>query len=343
MTYSDEYWEDIDEVLKVNSFDAIKNKSVLVTGASGLIGSSVTDILFHLNKKYNYKIKIYLAGRNASRINQRFYIFEPEKDFHYIYFDATKEQDIELHVDYVINCAGNSSPRMYSEQPVETMLANIVGVNTLNSMAYMNQISRILYVSSSEVYGEKQNDELYIEEELGTIDVLNPRACYPSSKRAAETLCAAYMQEHALDFVIVRPGHIYGPQVIDSDNRASAQFSREAKAGRNIIMKSEGRQVRSYCYSLDCASAILYVLLCGKLGSAYNISNPQSVISIRELATCLADKAGVAIQFEIPTMTEKSGYTMMKNSALSSDKIEKLGWVPCFDVNAGVDRTLKYL
>ena len=192
------------------------------------------------------------------------------------------------------------------------------------------------------MYGQKKEKRPFFESDYGFVDVLNPRACYPSSKRAAETMCAAYHEEFGVDFVVVRPGHIYGPTITDTDSRASAQFTRKAKAGEDIVMKSAGLQLRSYCYTLDCASAILTVLLKGGCGEAYNISNPQSVVTISELAECMAKAAGVNVVFEQATVQESKSYNMMDNSSLDSSKLEKLGWNGCYNLEKGIVSTIKY-
>ena len=170
---------------------------------------------------------------------------------------------------------------------------------------------------------------------------LNPRASYPSSKRAAETLCAAYKEEHGLDFVVIRPGHIYGPSITKTDSRASAQFTRNAKAGKDIVMKSAGTQLRSYCYTLDCASAILTALINGNNGEAYNISSRELVCSIRDIAEALAKAGNVNVVFENASETEKKGFNLMDNSSLNGAKLESLGWEPLYGISEGSEKTLQ--
>ena len=222
------------------------------------------------------------------------------------------------------------------------MLANIIGLNTLLKSATCNNAKRLLYISSSEVYGRKEEKRPYKEDDYGFVDILNPRASYPSSKRAAETLCAAYSAEYGLDTVIVRPGHIYGPTITDSDSRASAQFTRKAKAGENIVMKSAGSQLRSYCYTLDCASAIITILINGKKGEAYNISNPKSNVTIREMAEALSKAGKVNILFENPSDMELNSFNLMDNSSLKSEKLEQLGWQAVYGITEGALKTLKF-
>lgn len=343
VNYCDEYWQDVKFVSEqIPSLKHLFGSSVLITGATGMICSSVTEILFNLNKKQDAHIQIYLAGRSRERIKERFYCFEEGKDYTFVPYNATSSDSINVKTDFIIHGASNADPGKFAKEPVETMLANIIGLNTLLLSAVDKKAKRLLYISSSEVYGRKEESRPYQENDYGFVDILNPRASYPSSKRAAETLCAAYAAEYGLDTVIVRPGHIYGPTITDSDSRASAQFTRKAKAGENIIMKSAGIQLRSYCYTLDSASAILTVLVNGKCGEAYNISNSKSIVTIREMAEALAHAGNVEIVFENPSDLEQKSYNMMENSSLDSFKLESLGWKAITNIEQGSSKTIKY-
>jgi len=283
------------------------------------------------------------AGRSIDKLKIRFDRWLTSPLFHLVKYDALKSVVLSEKIDYVIHGASNSNPNSYLSQPVETMLINILGVNNLLDYLHKQGFGRFLYISSSEVYGKRSQFEPYQEDENFYVDLLNPRSCYPSSKRACETLCISYLKEHMVDSVIVRPGHVYGPTVTDFDNRASSQFPKDLAIGKNIIMKSSGLQRRSYCYVIDCASAILTVLLNGQSGNAYNISNSNSIVSIREMAEIFASVSGKKVVFENPTDSEKSSYNMMDDSVLNSDKLESLGWKGKFDMTAGAERTLNAL
>ena len=186
------------------------------------------------------------------------------------------------------------------------------------------------------MYGKKDSSEAYKESDYGYLDILNQRAGYPSAKRAGESLCVAYGMEHDVDTVIVRPGHIYGPTIQEYDSRASAQFTRDAVDGKDIAMKRRGMQRRSYCHTIDCATAILTVLLKGVRAEAYNISNPQSICTISEIAHEIAKVAGVNVIYDIPSEEEQKSYNLMDNSSLNSDKLESLGWKPLMSLEYGV-------
>lgn len=340
--YTETYLADLHSIRDiVPAVAQLKGKSVLITGAGGLICSALVDALMELNRQEALGVTVYAAGRDRHKIETRFSRFVQEPGFRFLSYDATRPFETEQTFDYIIHGASNANPAAYVQQPVETMLANFNGLCGLLEVARKAGKGRVLYVSSSEVYGRKDTADAYREADYGFLDILNPRACYPSSKRAAETLCAAYYQEYGVDTVIVRPGHIYGPTMTAGDNRASSQFPRDVLAGRDIVMKSAGAQLRSYCYVLDCVSAMLCVLLNGTGGEAYNISNRHSVVTIREMAEAFAAAAGQTVRFESATEVEKAGYNLMDNSSLHSEKLEALGWQGRFDLTAGVQRTLE--
>lgn len=344
MKYTAKYWDDVDKVIhNIPQKEKMYGKKILITGATGMICSGIVEILSWLNKKYNADIKVIMAGRSKERLQKRFSGIIEVEDYNYIFYDATSFEPIKQKVDFVVHGAGNANPKAYEVQPVETILGNIVGLNTLLDMLKDNGQGRLLYISSSEVYGDKRGIKEYKENDYGSIDLLNIRACYPNAKRMAESLCIAYGSEFNVDIVIARPGHIYGPSITEKDSRATAQFTRKAILGNNIVMKSAGKQRRSYCYTLDCASAILAILLNGNRNEAYNISNRNSVITVYEWAETLADYVDVNIVFEKPSDKEKKGYNMMENSALNSDKLEKLGWKPEYNAIEGIQRTIDYM
>lgn len=342
MRYTENYIKSFEKIIPtIRNIEMLRNSSVLITGASGLICSNLVDFLMYLNRYHGFNIRIFAAARSEQSINRRF--GENSEQLQYIQYDALCPFRIDFDVDYIIHGAGNANPRAYTEEPVETMLANFNGMMEILEYARKNQVRRVLYISSSEVYGAKADrlSEPYDENDYGAVDILDVRSCYPSSKRAAETLCAAYFKEYGVDSVIVRPGHIYGPSFTSTDNRAYAQFARDALSHRDIVMKSPGTQLRSYCYVGDCSSAILAVLLNGKTGDAYNISNSGSIITIQQLAASLAKAGNVNVVYANPSDKEKAGYTKMENSALRSNKLEQLDWFSCFSLDEGCQLVLE--
>ena len=333
MKYTETYLSDLESIARcIPNCHELDHSKILITGAGGLIGSALADFL----SRCAAGSEVFAAARSEEKLKRRFL----DTKVTFVPYDALKPISFDMDVDYIIHAASPANPRLYVEQPVETMLANMLGVNSLLEYARTHMAKRLLYLSSSEVYGKKETALPYRENDYGFLDIKNPRACYPSSKRAAETLLEAYRAEYGVDSVAVRPGHVYGPTATRGDTRASSQFFYDVLDGKEIVMKSAGTQMRSYCYVLDCVSAILTVLLNGESGKSYNISNRSSVCTIRELAECIADAAGSRVVFEKPSDRELAGYNLMDNSSLDAASLTSLGWEGIFDLKTGVAHTL---
>ena len=341
------YSRQIDVALKGigDSTGKLAGCSVLITGASGMLGSCVTDMLLYMNERYGMNMQVYLAGRNTARIEKRFDGCRGKSYLHILSWDATGEQGLNLSADYIIHAASNADPVMFADCPVDTFLANITGVKNLLDLALKERAKRMLYISSGEMYGQPDGtaDAGFSEDYSGYLDYKDPRSCYPPGKRAGEMLCQGYIRQHEVDVVIVRPCHCYGPTMTDRDSRALSQFFRKARNKEDILLKSSGKTVRSHCYVVDAAAGILRVLLEGKCGEAYNIADPDSVASIREAAELIAGEAGRKVCFEIPDETERQGYSKVSRSVLDSRKIFALGWRPQTDLRMGVCETLKIM
>ena len=346
MLYDNKQWiADIDKVIEVvPELDELAGKSLMITGAAGLVCSAIVDIIFRYNDTHDKKIQVLAAGRWPEEMSGRFGDLVNRDDFTFVVYDASKTDNvIDVHSDYIIHGASNASPNMIVKEPVETMMSNFLGMKYLLDYAKEQGTKRILYISSSEVYGEKEGTEPYKEGQYGYIDLLKARNSYSVGKRAAETLCASYADEYGVESVIVRPGHIYGPTASPFDNRVASAWSYSVAKGEDIVMKSDGAQIRSYCYCLDCASAMLKVLLCGENCHAYNISNPDSIISIKQMAEILVKSAGVNLRMELPTEEERKSFNPMSNSSLESTSLIGLGWRGCFDAESGFGHTVQIL
>lgn len=344
--YDSKHWiEDIDKVIEAAPWlENLSDKNVMITGVGGLICSAVADILIRYNEKKNGSIRILAAARSEEKVKERFAQFAERPYFRFVPYDATKmEIRFDDKADYIIHGASNASPNHIVKEPVETMVSNFIGLLALLTYGRIHDTQRLLLISSSEVYGKKIGSDPYKEEEYGYIDLLNSRNSYSVGKRAAETLCTSYSDEYGIETVVVRPGHIYGPTAPKTDNRVSSQWPYEVARGEDIVMKSNGAQLRSYCYCLDCATAILTVLLMGDNKSAYNISNPDSVITIKQMAEILARSSGVGLKMELPTDEERKGFNPMSNSSLDGTNLLKLGWRGCFDAETGFSHTVQIL
>ena len=297
--------------------------NILVTGATGLIGGCLVETLM-LNPRRDYQV--YASGRNEKRAKERFKEFANDSDFHFIKYDVLKPLESNVKFDYIIHAASNASPNFFAKNPVEVIKSNIDGVVNLMEYGLHHGMKRMLYVSSGEVYGEGDG-RVFTEDYSGYVNCATPRACYPSSKRAAETLCVSYAEEYGADVVIARPCHTYGPHFTEADNRVYAQFIRNVLRGEDIVMKSTGEQFRSWCYVVDCVSALLHILLKGENRQAYNIADAASNISIRELAETIASIGGKKVVIDIPDADEKKGFNVVTKSVFATEKLEALGWM----------------
>lgn len=344
MNYTKLYCEDLIQAqIGIPNLQNLQKYKILVTGAGGMIGSAVVDLLISINDMKNAKNTIYLGARNPGKIQKRFAKVLERKDVVFFPYDSMRLLQSGLSFDYIIHTASPANPGMYSTIPVETMVINFQGTYQLLQFACKTGCKRLLYVSSSEVYGNKMGDKPYTEKDYGFVDILNPRACYPNAKRATETLCVSFYKEYGVDSVIVRPGHIYGPTATGEDNRASSQFFRDVIEGKDIVMKSAGVQLRSYCYCVDCASAVLAVLINAEPVCAYNISNKESLLTVRQLADMIAKCAGKYVVFENPSDEEVKSYNLMNNSDLDASKLEQLGWKGIFDSYTGIRHTFEIM
>lgn len=317
-------------------WEKLSGCNILVTGATGLIGSCLVDMLM-INPNKDYQV--YALGRNEKRAQARFAQFKDEPSFHFLIGDVTLPLACDDPFHFIIHAASNGSPNFFANNPVEVMKSNLFGVSNLIEYGLCHDMKRFLYVSTGEVYGVS-DASLLDESSYGYVDILNTRSCYPSSKRAAETLAMCYAGEYGADVVVARPCHTYGPHFTESDNRVYAQFIRNVLNGDDIVMKSAGTQYRSWCYVEDCVSALLYILLKGKSGEAYNIADKSSVVTIRELAEMIAHIAGRKVMMQIPSDSEKKGFTPIKRAVFDTAKLEALGWTISGTMEEKLRRTI---
>lgn len=338
------YFQDLEIAAKsIVHREWLKGKSILVTGATGTIGSFLVDMLLRYNVTDDMDITVYAAGRECSKLSERFGPVKSNKLI-YVQYDMRNEVTFDFSVDYIIHAAGNAHPMAFNSDPVGTIMGNVVGTYSLLEYARKKGTKRLLYVSSGEVYG--QGDialEAFEESYSGYVDVLSPRSCYPLSKRAVENLCASYTKQYGLETVIARPCHTYGPGITLEDSRANAQFFRNAVNGKDIVLKSAGKQMRSYCYVADCVSAIMTILINGEKGNAYNTANPTARITISDFAKVIAETVGKKVIYANPDSVDIANRTPIEKQVLSSRKVEELGWKGCYNISEGVANTIMIL
>ena len=324
--------------------DWLADKRVLVTGATGLIGSFLLDALLRLNAEDGAGMTLYAAGRSRAGMARRFGGALDGGRLCYVPYDSTRPLAFDAPADLIVHAATSAHPLAYSTDPVGTMRSNLTGVSELLEYQRAHEGARLAFLSTGEIYGE--NPELpegFGEADHGWVDPMRPRACYPESKRAGETLCASYVAQYGVDARVARLCHVYGPTFTPENSRADAQFLRNVLDGQDIVMKSDGAQVRSWGYVADAVNALLTILEKGAPGQAYNVANRASVASIREYAKTLADLGGVRLRFDLPPEIERAGYTRITRAVLNPAKLEALGWRARYDLGTGLGHTLDSL
>ncbi len=331
------YISALESVVNVNiDYSKLNNKSILITGATGLIGKALVDYILMLSKS----VKVYAAGRSEESFLKR---FEKRDNLFYFNYFLEKPLETDIHYDYIIHAASNADPKMFVNDPVGTMTSNFIGTYNLLEYAKNNNTERFLFVSSGEVYGQWDGKcEAFREDYSGLVNFTEARGCYPSSKRAAENLCVCYKEQYGVDSVIVRPSHTYGPTQLKRDSRAMSEFFTLAVENKDIVLKSLGLPVRSYTCVFDCVSGIVTALLNGESGQAYNIANKDSIVSIADLARMIASCAGKEVVFDIPKGGTKGSSNIVRG-VLDGTKLESIGWVPLYDIEKGVNTTYDIL
>ncbi|MBQ3399388.1 MAG: NAD-dependent epimerase/dehydratase family protein [Synergistaceae bacterium] len=319
-------------------WEKLTGKSFLISGASGLIGSFLVDVL--MTRKQG--IKIHAIGRNIESANARFSDYTGDDSFKFTAFDINEPlEDFVGNYDFVLHLASNTHPRAYSADPVGTITTNIIGLNNMLKFSLEHCTERFVFASSVEVYGANRGDtEYFTEDYCGNIDISKARSGYCEAKRCGETLCQSYIQQYGLDVVIPRFSRTYGPTMKMDDTKAISQFIRKGVEHEDIVLKSEGTQLFSYSYVADAVSGLLTVMLRGETGTPCNIADSKSDITLRELAGIVAEYSGKKVIFELPDENERRGYSPASKAIMDASRIKSLGWSPRYDIKTGITRTL---
>lgn len=333
------YQDDLEVISNSFLWQNLNSKKIAITGATGLIGTLIVDELIYLNDNYNAEITIFALGRNHDKLLDRFHKYLNRTDFIVQLYESSMPFP-KIDIDYIVHCAGNSHPDLFSKDPVGTFLGNIKGAENVITFATEHNITALI-ISSGEVYGENRDSGTKMNEEYtGILNLNNSRSCYSEGKRAVESLCQSYIYQYGSKLKIARPCRIFGPTMTKADNKASAQFIKNAFLGHDIILKSKGTQQFSYIYGADAVSAILTILTKGEIGVPYNISNEMCDIALKNYAQIVGNLGGVNVVYDI---VGEQGGSLVQNALLDNTKLKSLGWSPFYNINNAVDRTLKIL
>lgn len=328
-------------------WDKLYGKGLLISGASGMIGSTLIDALMLRNEDLPRpeRICVYGISRNMETAEQRFSRWWKTGEFHFFPHDITQPlEGFEKAPELLIHAASTTHPAQYIKEPINTILANILGTKNMLDIATRTPGARFLLLSSVEIYGENQGDVDYFDESYcGYLNCNTLRAGYPEAKRISESMCQAYIREKGVDAVILRLPRCYGPTMRMDDTKALSQFIKKGLAGENIVLKSEGRQYYSYAFVTDTVLGILYSLALGENGEAYNLADSRSDIVLKELASLVADIAGQKVVFEMPDTAERAGYSTATRAVMGGEKLKKLGWQPQYDIETGIKMTMEML
>ena len=323
------YQQDLANIISMPGIETLHGKTFLITGATGMVGTHLIDALMLLGD-----VKVYAVGRDKNRATERLGSYYDSPLFTFIEQDVCNEFPSDIKPDVIIPLASNTHPLAYSQFPVETMLINIKGAEHALNRA------TVLYPSTVEVYGNAIGEDTFSEDYTGKLNLATSRSCYTESKRTAEALCQSYIAEKGAKVKIVRLSRLFGPTMLMSDSKASSQFIKKALAHEDIILKSEGNQLFSYTYITDAVRAMLHVLVHGEEGTAYNISCESCDVRLKEFASLCAQYNGKDIIFELPSETERKGFSVAQKAVLDNTRLRSIGWAPLYDMKDALWRTL---
>lgn len=339
------YQQDVQNICNLDlPWNKLHNSTLLLTGASGLIGTMLIDVLMMKNEQSQLNCKINAVGRNKEKALERFGDYLGNPYFHFISTDVNRTIQIESETNYIIHAASNTHPRLYSSDPIGSLMTNLDGTYNLLEYGRTHGMKRMLFLSSVEIYGQALNPEdVFDEKYCGYIDCNGVRACYPEGKRAGEALCNAYISTYGMDIVIPRLARVYGPTMRLDDSKAMSQFLMNGVKGEDIVLKSEGLQKFSYCYVGDVVQGLLYCLLNGKCGEAYNIADVKADMLFKDITQYIARLNGRKVVFDLPDAIEQKGFSKVTVGVMDSSKLQKLGWKPFDNLKSGIKKTIKIL
>ena len=327
--------EDLTGIVEKIDIEALKGQSVLVTGATGLVGSIVVKALALANETKAAAMKIYPLIRNEEKARKLFGTLIDREDMITVKGDVTEALEIADDIDYIIHGASVTASKTMVEKPVETIDIALSGTKNILELAKQKSVKGMVYLSSMEAFGVTDPSLSQVrEKDLGYVDITNVRSCYPEGKRMCELLCVCYASEYQVPVKVARLAQTFGAGVPDTDNRVFAQFARSAINGEDIVLHTAGESYGNYCYTADCVSGILTILLKGENGEAYTVANPRTSIKIKDMAAMVAENFSNGkskVVFDIPE-GNKFGYAPDVTMHLNSEKLQALGWEPAVDL-----------
>ncbi len=324
-------------------WEKLRGKNILVTGATGLIGSQVVQVLVLAGIRRKLGLKVLALVRNPQKA-QRVLGACIGRGLELVTGDILEPVETELPVDYILHGAGVTTSKDFVDHPVGTILTTLKGTENILELAREKQVQGMVYLSSMEAYGVVDPEHFVVREtDYGYIDPLQTRSSYSESKRMAEGLCGAYSHEFGVPVRTVRLAQTFGAGIPETENRVFAQFARSIITGKDIVLHTDGSKAHCYCYTSDAVLGLLTVLLEGVPGEAYNISNEATFSTIREMAEMLIRKypeSGAKLVFDIPEDADKFGYAPTSKMLVCAEKLRALGWKPEVDMEQMFERLI---
>ncbi len=307
-------------------WEKLREKTILITGATGLIGQTLTDVLLYANEKKKLELTVLALVLDEAQARRQFSEhLESGRPLRFLEGTVEGLSDIEGSVDYILHGAAETNSEVFVRKPVETIKTSLLGTLRLLGLARKKRSDGFVFLSSMEVYGHPQRGHKVVETDACVLRPEEVRGSYPISKLQCENLCCAYASEYGVPAKIIRLTQTFGPGVSEEDTRIFAEFGRYVQDRRDIVLRTRGETERSYLYTVDAAGAILTVLLKGTPGQAYNAADERTYCSIAEMARKLADANGIGVRFE-PEDEQKYGYNSLLYMDLDTSRLRELGW-----------------
>jgi nucleoside-diphosphate-sugar epimerase len=276
-----------------HEFSMMAGKNLLIVGGAGFLGYYLIQSVlnWNLNVSQQEKIKVTVFDNHSRGLPEWLEKLKWDPMIKLVFHDITQPlmEDID-DFQYIIHAASIASPFYYRLHPIETMDANVTGLRLLLDYCLSQKqkgkpVEGFLFFSTSEIYGDPSPENIPTPETYrGNVSCTGPRACYDESKRFGETLCVNFAQQYQLPIKIARPFNNYGPGLKITDRRVLPDFARDVLSGRDIVMLSDGKPSRTFCYIADAIVGYYKILLKGRSGEAYNIGVETPEISMEDLA-----------------------------------------------------------
>ena len=311
----------------------LEGKTIAVTGSTGLLGACMVRCLLALKAQKGLNLHIVAVARNMEKAVRLFGKEREELSYYQYDFSSTEPFQPKRKVDYLFHFVAPTASKDFVEKPVETMNTVYMGMQNILNYAEQAKLESLVLASTLEVYGTITDDSTPLtEDKQGYLNPMATRSSYPLAKRAAEGLCHNYAVEKQVKVKVARLAQTFGAGVSKQDNRVFAQFARSVIHNEDIILHTTGELSRCYCYTTDAISAMLYILLKGEDGTAYNVANEATYISIRQMAELVAKTFNPDHVHVVIEMQEGLGYSPTTKLRLDTQRIQTLGWTPYYNI-----------